>query len=515
MALAAKLNLRQSQSMVMTPQLLQSIRLLQFSHLELERFVRDQIETNPLLDAGEGDGAAGDAGGDAGAPSGVATANAQPEDGWSVEAVEVSAPAIADTFDASLENVFPDDAGESERAGASGPAQSAAPNARLGGDFAAGPEIDLEAVAAAGRTLRDQVIEQISLTVRDPARRIIAYELADALDPNGYVEADFSEIAERLSCGAEDVAATLAEIQEFDPPGLFARDLSECLALQLRRKNRFDPAMEALLENLPLLARRDFKVLSRICGVGEGDLIDMLGEIRALDPKPGTAFQHEGAEPIVHDVEVREAEDGTWRIELNPDALPRVIVNRDYHARVSRSGLAPDEKTFMTECLQNATWLERSLDQRANTILKVAAEIVAQQDAFLVHGVSALKPMTMRMVADAIKMHESTVSRVSASKYMLTPRGIFDFRYFFTVAISANDPSADGHSSEAVRERIRRLIDEEAADAVLSDDALVALLGKEGIEIARRTVAKYREGMNIASSVQRRREKRALALAGA
>ena len=239
----------------------------------------------------------------------------------------------------------------------------------------------------------------------------------------------------------------------------------------------------------------------------------MLAEIRTLDPRPGLAYEHSASEAIIYDVEVREAADRTWRVELNPDALPRILVNRDYYTQVSRSGLNSDEKTFMSECLQNATWLERSLDQRATTILKVATEIVRQQDAFLVQGVSALKPMTMKMVADAIGMHESTISRVSANKYMLTPRGMFEFRYFFTVAIGASDGTDESHSSEAVRQRIRALIDKETPDAVLSDDSLVTMLRKEGIDIARRTVAKYREGMNIASSVQRRREKRALAVA--
>lgn len=509
MALSAKLNLRQSQSMVMTPQLLQSIRLLQFTQLELDQFVQEQIEINPLLERDASDENPSDAERSALSDS-DARSDAGSSDEWSMDELEVSSSAIADKLDSSLDNVFPDDPGQSESGSpAQGPLSS-----RNGSDVIGRPDtdFDLESVIAGSRTLRDHLHEQISLTLRTIPDRAIAHELVDALDPNGYLDADFDEVAARLGSEREDVEAVLGALQEMDPPGVFASCLSECLALQLRRLDRYDPAMAALLENLPLLAKRDFKALSRICGVGEGDLIDMLAEIRALDPRPGLAFEPSGTEAIVYDVEIRESPDKSWRIELNPDALPRILVDRDYYAKISRAGLSSDEKLFMSECLQNATWLERSLDQRATTILKVATEIVRQQDAFFVHGVSALKPMTMKMVADAIGMHESTVSRVSANKYMLTPRGMLEFRYFFTVSISSSG-GEDGHSSEAVRQRIRTMIDRESPDSILSDDALVAMLKDEGIDIARRTVAKYREGMNIASSVQRRREKRALAVA--
>lgn len=491
--------------MVMTPQLLQSIRLLQFTQLELDRFVQEQIENNPLLETGGADDIAPES------DMSAETGDGQQSADWSMDELDVSASTIADRLDTSLDNVFPDDPGTA----GSG---ELAPMGRSGGtgaDVIGSPEsdFDLQEVVAASHSLRDHLIEQIALTLRTVSDRAIAHELVDALDPSGYVDIDFSEMAERLGCEREDVEAVLGALQQMDPPGVFARNLSECLALQLARKDRLDPAMAALIDNLALLAKRDFKALSRICGVGEPDLVDMLAEIRNLDPRPGLAFEHSGTESIVYDVEVREATDGTWRVELNPDALPRVLVNRDYYAEVARAGLSAEEKTFMSDCLQNATWLERSLDQRATTILKVATEIVRQQDAFFVQGVSALKPMTMKMVADAIGMHESTISRVSANKYMLTPRGMFEFRYFFTVAIGASNGAEESHSSEAVRQRIRALIDRESPDAVLSDDSLVTMLKNEGIDIARRTVAKYREGMNIASSVQRRREKRALAVA--
>ena len=230
----------------------------------------------------------------------------------------------------------------------------------------------------------------------------------------------------------------------------------------------------------------------------------MLAEIRALDPRPGMAFSGGASDAIVADVEVRAANDGSWAVELNADTLPRVLVDHIYFAQVSPQAKNQAEKDFLAECLQNANWLTRSLDQRAKTILKVASEIVRQQDAFLVHGVRHLRPLNLRTVADAIGMHESTVSRVTSNKYMLTPRGLFELKYFFTVSIAAVE-GGEAHSAEAVRYRIRRLIDEEPADDVLSDDAVVNMLRDSGIDIARRTVAKYREAMRIPSSVDRRR----------
>jgi RNA polymerase sigma-54 factor len=304
----------------------------------------------------------------------------------------------------------------------------------------------------------------------------------------------------------------LATCQSFDPVGIFARDLAECLSLQLAVRDRLDPAMQALVANLDLLARRDFQALRRICGVDEEDLLDMLADIKALDPRPGLAFSGGVSDAIVADVEVRPASDGSWALELNPDTLPRVLVDQVYFAQVSGRARSQGEKDFLSECLQSANWLTRSLDQRAKTILKVTSEIVRQQDAFLVHGVRHLKPLNLKTVADAIGMHESTVSRATANKYMLTPRGVFELRYFFTAAIAASS-GGEAHSSEAVRDRIRQMVDEERADDVLSDDTIVDLLKSDGVDIARRTVAKYREGMNIPSSVQRRREKKAMAKA--
>lgn len=496
MALTARLHLRQAQTMAMTPQLLQSIRLLQFSHMELERFIDDQIERNPLLERADEAG------------------TAQPAAEMPEPALPVDAAGMADRLDTSLENVFPDDPGRTD---GSASARKGAHRERQPGLPSMGvPDTDWPVEEFADRPpgLREHVRDQIAMTVRGQADRAIAIDLADHLDARGYIEADLDAIATRLAVPREAIDRVLGMVQTFDPAGLFARDLPECLALQCARRDRLDPAMRALLENLELLARRDFKALSRLCGVDQADLVDMLAEIRTLDPRPGLAFEHSPVQAVVHDVEVRKGADGAWQIELNRDALPRVLIDRDYYATVTAGALDGAEKSFMTQCLQDAHWLERSLDQRATTVLKVATEIVRQQDGFLTEGVSALKPLTMKMVADEIAMHESTVSRVVANKFMMTPRGLYELRFFFSGAISATDGGDRDHATESVRQRIRDLIEAERPEKVLSDDALVAQLRADGIDIARRTVAKYRESMNIASSVQRRREKRALVLAG-
>ena len=278
--------------------------------------------------------------------------------------------------------------------------------------------------------------------------------------------------------------------------------------MKLIDRNRYDPAMARLIENIDLLARHDYAGLRSLCGVDDEDLAEMIAELRALDPKPGSAFGATLIQPVVPDVLVRPARDGGWSVELNSDTLPRVLVNQTYYATVSRQARGEGEKSFLTDCLQTANWLAKSLDQRARTILKVSSEIVRQQDAFLAKGVEHLRPLNLRTIADAISMHESTVSRVTSNKYMATPRGIFELKYFFSASIPASG-GGDAHSAEAVRHRIKALIDAESPDAVLSDDTIVKVLQDDGIDIARRTVAKYRESLRIPSSVQRRREKRA------
>ncbi len=508
MGLAPKLALRQSQSLVMTPQLMQSIRLLQLTHVELQRFVEEEMERNPLLEpAAEAEDFRPVLAPSEETGPEVWQDDREPDD-WVRQDVS-SAAELAETFDVPVDTLFPDEPGTGPELSPDLASQwkSATPGGQGSSD---GDGFDFADVLAKPLTLRDHVGEQIAFGFADMAERALATELADNLDEAGYLRADLVEAGEKLGLSPDVADRVLQKLQAFDPPGLFARSLSECLAIQLKARDRFDPAMAALVANLELLAKRDFAQLKRICRVDDADILDMLAEIKALDPKPGTAFASGTMETIVPDVSVRPAQDGSWALELNPAALPRVLVNQTYYAKVSRGLHKSEDKSYLAECLQTANWLTRSLDQRARTILKVAQEIVKQQDAFLIHGVSRLRPLNLKTVADAIKMHESTVSRVTANKFIETPRGVFELRFFFTAAIASSE-GGDMHSAEAVRHTIRRMIEAETAKGVLSDDQIVDELVKKGVEIARRTVAKYRESMNIASSVQRRREKRALA----
>jgi RNA polymerase sigma-54 factor len=404
-----------------------------------------------------------------------------------------------------LENVFPDDAGEKvARADAQVPQPSpewpGGAGARDDGDY------NLEAFVSTETTLADHLAAQLALAISDPARRMIGQYLIDMVDEAGYLVGDLDAVAEKLGAPRADVEAVLAVLQGFDPLGVCARTLTECLSIQLRERDRFDPAMRALVENLELLAKRDFAALRRLCGVGDEDIADMVAEIRRLNPKPGLAFGSTMVQPIVPDVFVRAGPDGAWIVELNSDTLPKVLINQRYYTQVSKTTRKDTDKTYIADCLQTATWLIRALDQRAKTILKVSTEIVRQQDAFFAHGVQHLRPLNLKTIADAISMHESTVSRVTANKYMATNRGIFELKYFFTSAIASAD-GGEAHSAEAVRHRIKQMIDAEPPADVLSDDSIVDKLREAGIDIARRTVAKYREAMRIPSSVQRRREK--------
>ena len=283
-----------------------------------------------------------------------------------------------------------------------------------------------------------------------------------------------------------------------------ARSLQECLSLQLIERDRFDPAMQKLMENLEIAARRDFRRLADLCGVDQEDVVDMLSELRTLTPRPGSAFAGEPAPTVTPDVYVREMSDGAFSVELNADTLPRVLLDRTYYAEISRVSRTEEDKTFISECQASANWLIKSLDQRARTILKVSSEIVRQQDGFFVHGVRALRPLNLKTVADAVEMHESTVSRVTSNKYVATPRGVFELKYFFSASIPATQ-GGESHSAEAVRHRIKEMIEKESREAVLSDDQIVERLRAHGIDIARRTVAKYRESLRIPSSVERRR----------
>ncbi|HEV2897427.1 MAG TPA: RNA polymerase factor sigma-54 [Pseudaminobacter sp.] len=466
---------RQKLSVVASPQLIESIRLLQLANAELHQYVEQELAKNPLLELAPNDGEA----------SG---------DDWSISGDDPQIGARGNDIHGRMR------AGSPERL-------SQGKSMRKTTNNPAGDRPDLEDFAAT-ETLHDHVARQIALTAFTPQERLIARDLAANLGDTGYLQVDLSELAGGLNVCEADVERVLGTLQQFDPPGIFARTLSECLEIQLRQRDRFDPAMEAFVANLKMLAQRDFQALKQHCGVDDDDLLDMWQEIRALDPKPGNRFQSARQETIIPDVCVQPSPGGGWEIEVSPDTLPKVRINQTYYAEVSRlSPQSSKDQTFLNECFGNANWLISSLDHRANTILKVATEIVRQQDAFMKHGVDHLRPLSRKTVADAIGVHESTVSRVTSNKYMLTPRGVFELKYFFTAAI-ASSQGGDAHSAEAVRHQIKGIIALESPDDVLSDEGIVVKLKETGIDIARRTVTKYREAMNIPSSVQRRREKR-------
>ena len=487
MALGPRLDLRQSQGLVMTPQLQQAIKLLALSNLEIETFIAEAIEANPLLELGE---AAAEPGPDSDTAEDLrrTTLESSPADQLIAEG------RAADDRPLDIDPTALDQ--DRETGEWSADLRSAPGEDLPGSDERAQP----------GTTLAEHLHAQIGAVSRDPQLAAIARHLASALDETGYLTAPLSELAAELGTGLGQVEQALALVQSLDPTGVGARNLGECLALQAREADRYDPCMARLLDNLDLLGRGELARLKRLCGVDDEDFAEMLAELRSYDPKPGLRFASGGGEAVIPDILIQPRADGGWDVQLNPATLPRLVVNRAYY--VELRGACDDKaaRGWLSDKLTDANWLVKALDQRARTILKVASELVRQQDGFFRHGVSQLRPLTLRTVAEAIEMHESTVSRVTSAKYLSCPRGTFELKYFFTSGVA----SADGEgavSAAAVKAAIKALIDAEDPKAILSDDTLVDLLKQRGFDLARRTVAKYREAIGLGSSVQRRRQK--------
>ncbi|NQV57533.1 MAG: RNA polymerase factor sigma-54 [Rhodospirillales bacterium] len=517
MAITPRLELRQSQSLVMTPQLQQAIKLLQFNNIELSEFIEQELAENPMLERDESDGALPEEV----SPESEKSSDAEGEDGVGGS----DGPEALETIDLSrdehvteegLESLDMDDFtnvwdGDGSSAAGGGAEESASfsdwgAGGKSGFD---GGDYGVEQTLSQDITLRDHLINQINMDIADPADRMIAVHLTDMLDENGRLPEDWIDAADRLGCDHEKLESVLVRLQQFDPTGIYARSLTECWAIQLRERDRLDPAMATLLENVELLKLHEYQTLSKLCNVDLEDIKEMIDEIWALSHHPTERFENVLAQAITPDVIMRAGSGGTWIVELNSDTLPKVLINQSYYTEVCGAVRTKDERNYVADKFQSANWLVKSIHQRATTILKVASEIVAQQDAFFRHGVQHLRPLVLRDIAEEIEMHESTVSRVTSNKYMHTPRGIFELKYFFTSAIGSSIGGAN-HSAESVRHRIKSLTDSEPVDAILSDDKLVTLLNDEGIDIARRTVAKYRESMRIPSSVQRRREKKSV-----
>jgi RNA polymerase sigma-54 factor len=476
--LGPQIQLRQSQQLVMTPQLTQAIKLLTLSNLELESVISEEMANNPLLEMGSGD------------------------DGEPVAeeiAEETAAPSLTDELipggggedDRPLDYDFESHALETD---------SFTDVAVSGGD---GEGFDFDRIEATATSLAEHLLAQLRGATGPQA--VLAQIIVQQLDPNGYLGTPLADIAGDSGASLREVERALKLVQDLDPPGVGARNLSECLALQAKAADRYDPAMARLIDNLDLLAKGRMNDLRRICGVDDQDLADMVQELRAYDPKPGSRFASEVADQAAPDVFVRRTRVG-YAVELNGAALPRLLINRRYYQELRSGPQDKSSKAWLSECLASANWLVRALDQRARTIVKVVSEIVKFQQGFFDRGPEALKPLTLRQVAEAIEMHESTVSRVTSNKYLLCERGMFELKYFFSSGVASSDGEGDGASAEAVKTAIRDIIEREVE--VLSDDAIAALLKQRGFDCARRTVVKYRESMGIGSSVQRRRQRK-------
>ncbi len=504
MALNQSLQLKQSQNLVMTQQLQQSIKLLQLSSVDLSEFVNEEIEKNPLLtreETGENDG-----------PAEVKETENSGEqtDVSERDSVDLfSEQPLDQTNDAALDTPRADNWQEGETPEmthrlSAGSAEKTGPLSSKGDG---GGDYNLEQTISSEISLREHLLEQLHVDVTDPMQRIIGTQLIDMLDESGYLRDDTDSLAETLNASQEDIEATIRRLQQFDPPGIFARNLQECIAIQLKDKDTYDPYMQRLVEHIDLMGKGDIAGLQAICEVDDEDFAEMLAEIRLLKPKPASDFIHDVAQTVVPEVFIRRGKGDSWQVELNSDVLPKVLLNQTYYEELNAKSRRKDDKKYISEQMANASWLVKALDQRAKTILKVSSEIVKQQEKFFLHGIQFLKPMTLKDIALSVDMHESTISRVTSNKYMATPRGIFELKYFFTSAISSTVGSSDV-SSKTVMHYIRELIDDESPNKILSDDALVRLLKERDIDVARRTVAKYREAMHIPSSVVRRRQKK-------
>ncbi len=500
MALAPRLDLRQSQSLVMTPQLQQAIKLLALSSLEIDAFVAEELERNPLLEIAAGDSS------DADTPPEnlpVSAENKGSDEMMSDGDFGTANEALDTDFANNQFDVEPEERSPTSDGSADG-MLGLNGISTAGADFADGPDFD--SFAGPSMSLRDHLLHQAGENCAG-RELLLVEQLIEAIEPTGYLGADMLATAHRLGVTLDDLNAALTVLQTFDPTGVGARDLAECIALQAKEADRYDPCMARLIDNLDLVGKGAFDQLKRLCRVDDEDLRDMLIELRGYDPKPGLRFDTaDTAVAVTPDIFITAQGTG-WAIELNSANLPRLLVNRQYYAELGGSA-GPDKaaQSWLGECLADANWLIKAMDQRQRTIMKVAGEIVKQQDGFFRQGVSRLKPLTLRQVAEAIEMHESTVSRATSNKYLACARGTFDLKYFFSSGVASAD--GDGASAEAVKAAIKALIDVETADDILSDDTLVDLLKAKGFDIARRTVAKYREAMGIGSSVQRRRAKK-------
>ncbi len=525
-----RLDLRQAQTLSMTPQLQQAIQILQMSNLELTDYLAEELERNPLLEQERPEDAASLRENDPLSSKAERDYHDKARDEARAHENELRTRETRDKgrgeeaplahegdIDTSYENNWTNSSDQDRREAGGGEDVSVYESrdqsmlgAGKGGSIKFDdPNMSLENRLADDGDLHTHLVDQIRLTFESDQDRMLAAVFIDHLDEAGYLRADLDKMAEDLGADRTRLDDMLSKLQGLSPTGIFARDLRECMALQLEEKDRLDPMMEAFLDNLSYLERHDFAGLRKRIGCSEEDMIDLLADIRALNPKPASEFENIITQTMVPDVLMKplpKSSGGGWSVQLNTDTLPRVLVNKTYYAEIKQVAKDKESKSFLNEHYQNANWLVKAMDQRANTILKVSQEIIRKQDAFFLYGIEYLKPLVLRDVAEAIGMHESTVSRVTNGKFMATPRGVFELKYFFTSSIGSASGGID-YSSESVKAKIKSLIDNEDPKKILSDAKIVKALEADGVDIARRTVVKYRESMGLGSSVQRRREK--------
>jgi RNA polymerase sigma-54 factor len=495
-----KQEFRQSQNLVMTQALQQSIKLLQLSAVELQEYIDEELEKNPLLTKDEAE--SDEHPNEVAADEPTVDAASGDEDEPRIETKEIE---VTDSDYSVNEELVGESYGDEWSEGESTVISAGAQGASGGYDDD-GEGFGIESASARDKTLREHLLEQIHVDITDPAKLLIAEKLTDMLDEMGYLREDTASLVETLGATKAEIEVVIRRLQQMEPVGVFARSLTECLRLQLADMNRLDPVMETFLDNIEMMGSGDLQGLRKKCNADAEDFAQMIADIRRCNPKPGLGFAAEDVQAVIPDVIVRRSKAGGWHLELNAEAMPRVLINRHYAADVGARSGDKEAKKFVSEQMANANWLIKALDQRANTILKVATEIVKQQDKFLQHGIRFLKPLVLKDIAAAVGMHESTISRVTTSKFMATPRGTLELKFFFTSSINAGT-GANDFSSKTVQYYIKDLVNGEDPKDILSDDAIVKRLKDRNIDVARRTVTKYREEMNIPSSVVRRRQK--------
>lgn len=492
MAITPKLEIKQSQSLLMTPQLRQAINLLQMSNLELSSVIEQELASNPLLER-EDD-----------------FLNQDNEKEQTIDDYASETEDNVDTpLDIDIDNTFDDDGSDCEGYETANDYdwQDYAKNK----DKRHSPEEDydfFEQKLSSTKSLYQHLSEQIQISLADTKEKIIAFRLMSFLDESGYFRGDTKKIAAILHTEESNVTKVLNKLKEFEPSGIFAENLAECIALQLKEKDRLDIKMQTLLQNLDLLGKREYKRLQKKLNVDEGDLKEMILDIQSTNPKPALEYEQKETDYIIPDVFVRRNKYGEYYVELNSRSLPRVLIDQRYYKEIKRQSEKNKEaKKYLKTQSGSASFLIRALRQRADTILRISEEIVKTQRDFFENGIESLKPMALKDIAEAVEMHESTVSRVTANKYMHTPLGIFELKYFFSSAAGSYS-GEDNQSTTAIKHKIKQMIENEDPKKILSDDKISELLAREGLKVARRTVAKYRESLKIAPSSERKREKR-------